>query len=85
MPGVVKGVAPIRPVVNIGAGFADLVLLPIEQFNRDGKIVRGLQRGALSFARLAGVEVLGVGSSIALGTQSKSNSAFAICTSELIG
>ncbi|KAI9021939.1 hypothetical protein DFJ74DRAFT_643542 [Hyaloraphidium curvatum] len=69
VPGVVKGVAPIRSVVNIGTGVADLVLLPIEQFNRDGKIVRGIQKGAMSFVKLAGVEVLNVSSNIALGTQ----------------
>lgn len=71
VPGVVKGVAPLQPVVNISTGIADLVLLPIEQFHRDGKVVRGLQRGALSFARLAGVELLGAGSALALGTQSE--------------
>lgn len=30
-------------------GLRDLVLLPIEQYQRDGRIVRGLQRGAQSF------------------------------------
>lgn len=30
-------------------GLRDLVWLPIEQYRRDGRIVRGFQRGAASF------------------------------------
>lgn len=66
---VIKGLAPIQPMVNVGAGLADLVLLPIEQFNKERKVMRGLQKGALSFSRLAGIEVLDVGSNLALGTR----------------
>jgi autophagy-related protein 2 len=37
----VSGVAPIRSMINIGSGMADLVLLPIEQYRKDGRIIRG--------------------------------------------
>ena len=30
-------------------GFRDLLWLPIEQFRKDGRLMRGLQRGAASF------------------------------------
>lgn len=38
---VVTGVSSIQSVVNIGSGVADLVLLPIEQYKKDGRIIRG--------------------------------------------
>lgn len=38
---VVTGVSSIQSVVNIGSGVADLVLLPIEQYRKDGRIIRG--------------------------------------------
>jgi hypothetical protein len=41
VPGFVSGLAPIRSVVNIGSGVADLILLPIEQYRKDGRIIRG--------------------------------------------
>lgn len=34
---------------NIGQGVIDLFRLPYEQYQRDGRIVRGLQLGAQSF------------------------------------
>jgi hypothetical protein len=38
---VVTGVSSIQSAVNIGSGVADLVLLPIEQYKKDGRIIRG--------------------------------------------
>ena len=35
VPNVVSGVAPIRSLVNLGSGVADLILLPIEQYKED--------------------------------------------------
>lgn len=43
---VAKGAATLSRAVN---GMRDLVWLPVEQYRRDGRIVRGLQRGANSF------------------------------------
>lgn len=42
VPNVVSGVSPIRSLVNIGSGFADLILLPIEQYKKDGRIIKGI-------------------------------------------
>lgn len=36
-------------VATIVQGFRDLVWLPIEQYRKDGRIVRGFQRGTASF------------------------------------
>lgn len=66
---VISGIAPVRSVVNIGAGVANLVLLPIEQYRKDGRVVRGLQKGATAFARQTTLEAINVGAKLANGTQ----------------
>lgn len=42
LPHLASGITGIRSIVNIGTGIADLVLLPIEQFKKDGRIFRGI-------------------------------------------
>ncbi|CBQ70573.1 related to APG2-required for sporulation [Sporisorium reilianum SRZ2] len=64
-----SGLGPIRSLVNVGAGLADLVLLPIEQYHRDGRVLRGVQRGAASFARSTALEAVRLGARLATGTQ----------------
>ncbi|CAG8708357.1 6789_t:CDS:2, partial [Funneliformis mosseae] len=69
VPNVVSGVAPIRSLVNLGSGVADLILLPIEQYKKDGRIIRGLQKGTESFARATTMEAIRFGTKLAVGTQ----------------
>jgi hypothetical protein len=52
------GIMPIRSLYNVGSGVADLVVLPIQQYNRDGQILRGLRRGITSFVSNLGVETV---------------------------
>lgn len=66
---VISGIAPVRSVVNVGAGMANLVLLPIEQYRKDGRFVRGLHKGASAFARQTTLEAINVGAKLATGTQ----------------
>lgn len=66
---VISGIAPVRSVVNVGAGMANLVLLPIEQYRKDGRVVRGLHKGASAFARQTTLEAINVGAKLATGTQ----------------
>ncbi|MGH0171077.1 UNVERIFIED_CONTAM: hypothetical protein FKN15_060320 [Acipenser sinensis] len=49
LPGILGGVGPIHSLVQLVKGLSDLVWLPIEQYRKDGRIVRGFQRGAASF------------------------------------
>ncbi|RKP14359.1 ATG C terminal domain-containing protein [Piptocephalis cylindrospora] len=69
VPGLVGGVAPLRSLVNLGTGVADLILLPIEQYRKDGRVIRGLQKGAHSFVRATAMEALKLGTRLAVGTQ----------------
>lgn len=66
---VLSGIAPVRSIVNVGAGVADLILLPIEQYQKDGRIVKGVRRGASRFARVTALEALKLGAKLATGTQ----------------
>uniref|UniRef100_A0A8H7Y1H7 Autophagy-related protein 2 n=1 Tax=Psilocybe cubensis TaxID=181762 RepID=A0A8H7Y1H7_PSICU len=66
---VISGVAPIRSMVNVGSGVADLILLPIAQYKKDGRIVRGMQKGATAFVKSTAVEAIRMGAKLATGTQ----------------
>ncbi|KAI6036274.1 hypothetical protein BKA83DRAFT_4160612 [Pisolithus microcarpus] len=66
---VISGVAPIRSVVNVGSGVADLVLLPIAQYKKDGRILRGMQKGTRAFVQSTALETIKLGARLATGTQ----------------
>ncbi|RPD66149.1 hypothetical protein L227DRAFT_488798, partial [Lentinus tigrinus ALCF2SS1-6] len=66
---VISGVAPIRSVVNVGSGVADLVLLPIAQYKKDGRVYRGLQKGTNAFMKSTAMEAIRLGARLATGTQ----------------
>ncbi|KAF8892528.1 hypothetical protein BD779DRAFT_1610102 [Infundibulicybe gibba] len=66
---VISGVAPIRSIVNVGSGVADLVLLPIAQYKKDGRIVRGVQKGTTAFVKSTAIEAIKLGARLATGTQ----------------
>ncbi|XP_053553473.1 autophagy-related protein 2 homolog B isoform X2 [Bombina bombina] len=49
LPGILGGVGPMHSLVQLVQGLKDLVWLPIVQYRKDGRIVRGFQKGAASF------------------------------------
>lgn len=63
------GINPVRSVVNVGHGVADLVLLPMAQYKKDGRLSRGLQRGGTRFAKSTAMEAIKLGARLATGTQ----------------
>lgn len=57
---MLRGVGPMKSIEQFVLGIIDLFWLPIEQYRIDGRIVRGLQRGAHSFTThtlLAALEI----------------------------
>lgn len=46
---VLISVGPMQPVVQLLSGIRDLFWLPIEQYQKDGRIVRGLRKGTNRF------------------------------------
>lgn len=69
LPGVLAGLAPVRSLVNVGAGVRDLVVVPIREYRKDGRIVRSFQKGALAFAKTTTSELVKLGAKLAIGTQ----------------
>ena len=55
--------------MNVGSGLADLVLLPLEQYHKDGRVMRGVRRGAESFVKGTVLEAVRLGARLATGTQ----------------
>lgn len=64
-----SGINPVRSVVNVGHGVADLVLLPVAQYRKDGRLAKGLQRGGTRFAKSTAMEAIKLGARLATGTQ----------------
>jgi len=62
-------VQPIRSLVNVGGGVADLVLLPLQHYRQHGSIKRGVQRGLSSFLRNVTLESMAATARLAQGAQ----------------
>ena len=69
LPGVLSGLAAVRPLVNVGSSLKDLVVVPMREYKKDGRIVRSLQKGVYAFARNTTSEVARLGAKVAIGTQ----------------
>ncbi|RLN91464.1 hypothetical protein DYB28_011038, partial [Aphanomyces astaci] len=67
-------VVPMRSLSNIGAGAADLILLPMAQYGKDRRVVRGLRKGP-SRDHFVTIETLNTASKLARGTKSLLESA----------
>jgi hypothetical protein len=63
------GVQPIRSLVTVGAGVADLVLVPVQQYRKDRHLLRGIRRGVSSFASAVSGETLRVTARMVQGAQ----------------
>lgn len=70
LAGVLAGLAPIRPLVNVGTGIQNLVVVPMQEYRKDGRIMRSIQKGAVAFARTTTRELARLGARVAIGTQS---------------
>jgi autophagy-related protein 2 len=69
LPTVLAGLAPVRSLVNIGTGMRDVVAIPIREYQKDGRIVRSIQKGAFHFGKTTTSELARLGAKVALGTQ----------------
>ncbi|XP_074042301.1 autophagy-related 2 isoform X2 [Leptinotarsa decemlineata] len=61
-PNLFKGVGPINSLVKLCQGLTGLIMMPVEQYRKDGRILRGIQRGASNFkvsVVLASLDLLG--------------------------
>lgn len=75
LPGVLSGLAPVRGLVNVAGGIRDLVVVPVAEYRKDGRIGRSVSKGALHFVKNTTGEIAKMGSKLAIGTQTALQSA----------
>ena len=56
-------------MTSITSGIADFIFMPLEQYQRDGRILKGFQKGAKSIQHTTSL-ALNVGHHFAKGTRS---------------
>ena len=66
---VLAGLAPVRSIVRLGSGLKDLVVVPVREYRKDGRVIRSIQKGAWQFARNTTSELVKFGAKLAAGTQ----------------
>ena len=64
-----SGVAPVRGLVNFGSGVKNLVIVPMREYRKDGRIIRGVGKGVVSIATKTTKELAKFGAKVAVGTQ----------------
>lgn len=64
---LLKGLPPIRSLVAVGSSAAKLVTLPVKNYKKDRRIVKGMQRGTIAFLRSISLEAIGLGAHLAAG------------------
>jgi len=69
LPTVLSGLKGVRTVVNVGNGMRDLVMIPIQEYKKDGRVVRSISKGARAFAKTTGGELTRFGAQLAIGAQ----------------
>ncbi|KAJ4292479.1 autophagy- protein 2 [Kalmusia sp. IMI 367209] len=69
LPQVLSGLAMVRPVVNVGSGVADLFVVPMREYKKDGRVVRSIRKGAVTFARNTTSGAAHLGAKVAIGAQ----------------
>ena len=69
LSGVLAGLAPVRSIVQIGSGFKDLVVVPVKEYKKDGRVYRSFSKGVQHFTKNTTNELLKFGVKIAAGTQ----------------
>lgn len=66
---VLAGVSPLRSLASFSGSLKDLVMVPLADYQKDGRILPGLKKGLSSFAKSTGSEAVRLGAKLAVGTQ----------------
>lgn len=69
LPQIVGGIAPVRTVLNLSNGVTDFILLPLEQYKKNGRLFHGLRKGTRSLMHQAALEGARLGKRLAVGAQ----------------
>lgn len=69
LSGILTGLAPVRSIAKIGSGIKDLVVVPANEYKKDGRLYRSISKGVQQFTKTTTSEVLKFGVKLAAGTQ----------------
>ncbi|KAI3635584.1 hypothetical protein MIR68_006222 [Amoeboaphelidium protococcarum] len=67
--GIVAGITPLRNISNVGSSVIDMVLLPIGEYQRSGRVLSSLQKGSTQLFKTATMETIKLGSKVVSGAQ----------------
>ncbi|XP_042482535.1 autophagy-related protein 2 [Macadamia integrifolia] len=62
-----KGLPTVRSLLAVGSGATKLVSLPVKNYKKDHRLLKGIQRGAIAFLRSISLEAVGLGVHLAAG------------------
>ncbi|KAL3614201.1 hypothetical protein CASFOL_042275 [Castilleja foliolosa] len=65
---LLKGLPPIKSLVAVGSGAAKLWSMPMKNYKKDHRVLKGMQRGTFAFLRSISLEAIGLGVHLAAGT-----------------
>jgi autophagy-related protein 2 len=68
LPIVIQGLAPLRPLVNVGKGLLQVIVVPIQEHQRDGRYWRSVRKGIFAAANATTAELARLGGKLAIGT-----------------
>ena len=66
---VLGGINYVRPFANIGGGVRDLIVVPLKEYQKDGRLLKGTGKGVAAFGKTIGKEFVKVGAKMAVGAQ----------------
>ncbi|KAF5444049.1 hypothetical protein F2P56_036553, partial [Juglans regia] len=78
---ILQGLPTIRSLVAVGSGAVKLVSLPVENYKRDRRVLKGMQRGTAAFLKSISLEAFGLGVHLAAGAHDLLHQAEYILTS----
>lgn len=68
--GINNSAVPLRSLSNLSSGaLNNLILLPMHQYRKDGRLARGITKGTTRFAKSTALEGIKLGAKLATGTQ----------------
>jgi autophagy-related protein 2 len=66
---VLGGINYVRPFANIGGGVKDLIVVPLKEYQKDGRFLHHAGKGVLTFGKTLTNEIVKVGAKMAVGAQ----------------
>jgi autophagy-related protein 2 len=67
LPVVLQGLGPLRPLAKVGGGVRQLIVVPMTEYQKDGRILRSIRKGASVFTRTTTSEIARLAARVAMG------------------